>query len=456
MSREAWALLIVLAYAALCVAVGLRERGRRRRLQAELAALLPAADDAPAVLVLHASQTGSAEEIARSTARALHLAGLPVRLMALSEVREVDLQAAGHALFLASTYGEGDAPDSGAVFARDLMTREDLDLSGLQFGLLALGDATYAQFCGFGRQLDAWLHARGAQPMFDRIEVDRDDARALERWRQSLSHLAGTVDASAFEAAAFSPWRLLERRLLNPGSEGGAVFHLELVPADGTALPDWEAGDLVQLGLGEVHAGEAPREYTIASLPSDGRVHLMVRQSHRDDGSLGLASGLLTEGLAVGDSVPLRLREHRGFRIGANAGRPLVLIGNGSGLAGLRAHLKAHALRTGARAWLLYGERRAAHDAHYDGEITAWQHSGLLERVDRVYSRDVVTRRYVQHALAASIEVLIEWLDRGAAIYVCGSLQGMAAGVDSVLRERLGDARVDALIADGRLRRDVY
>ena len=44
----------------------------------------------------------------------------------------------------------------------------------------------------------------------------------------------------------------------------------------------------------------------------------------------------------------------------------------------------------------------------------------------------------------------------GAAIYVCGSLDGMAPGVDAVLREVLGDERVETLLADGRYRRDVY
>ena len=48
------------------------------------------------------------------------------------------------------------------------------------------------------------------------------------------------------------------------------------------------------------------------------------------------------------------------------------------------------------------------------------------------------------------------WVARGAAIYVCGSQQGMAQGVDAVLREVLGSDEVDALMASGRYRRDVY
>jgi len=58
--------------------------------------------------------------------------------------------------------------------------------------------------------------------------------------------------------------------------------------------------------------------------------------------------------------------------------------------------------------------------------------------------------------LRESAETLREWLARGASIYVCGSLEGMAGGVDAVLHELLGEAGVSTLREEGRYRRDVY
>lgn len=485
LSRPVAALLLLALYALMCAAVWWRHRRRQQLAAAESAALLPAADAGPPVLVLHASQTGQAEELAWQTAKALHLAGMPVRVAALGEIDAQALKDARHALFIASTYGEGDAPDSAAPFARDLMAAGDgdgeaapIDLSALQVGVLALGDATYTHFCGFGRALDTWLRERGAQSMFDRIEADRSDPAALATWRQHLSHFAGTADLAEWEAPVFSPWRLRVRRHLNPGSQGGPVFHLALTPADGSPLPDWEAGDLVQVlpaananadadasGDGDADASR-PREYTICSLPADGAVELMVRRTSREDGAPGRASGLLTEQLALEGTVALRLRAHASFRIGANAARPLILIGNGTGLAGLRAHLKSRAqtrMNTAnadnvspAPAWLLFGERQSAHDAHYRDEIDTWQRDGLIAHADWAFSRDQDERIHVQHLLARHAQRLREWVADGAALYVCGSLQGMAGAVDAVLRETLGEAEVDALIRDGRYRRDVY
>ena len=52
-----------------------------------------------------------------------------------------------------------------------------------------------------------------------------------------------------------------------------------------TMAPQWEAGDLFQV----LPPGEAtrPRDYSIASLPAEGSVHLLVRQERRADGSIG-------------------------------------------------------------------------------------------------------------------------------------------------------------------------
>lgn len=459
MTSEKWlyALATLLCYALLCGAVAWQHRNRQRAAQRRVDALLPATPGVPAWWVAYASQTGQAEELALQTAQALHTAGVPVRLAPLSQISLGDLQQADRLLCIASTYGEGDPPDSAVLFARQVMANAGVTLSHLHVGLLALGDKTYAHFCGFGRQLDQWLMDRGAQALFERIDVDKSDPAALQRWRQHLAHLAGTSDLPDWEAPALQPWRLRARQHLNPGSAGEEVHHLELVPEDaGAALPEWQAGDLVQVEV-PTAPGE-PRDYSIASVPQDGAVHLLVRRTRRADGSPGMASGWLTQAAHAGDTVMLRVRPHGGFRIGDNAPRPLILIGNGTGLAGLRGHMRARvAARQGqVPMWLLFGERNAACDAHYRDEIDAWQRDGWLRRVDWVFSRDQAERLYVQHALAEAADTVREWVADGAAIYVCGSLEGMAGEVNDALQTILGEDALQQLAADGRYRRDVY
>ena len=447
-TRLALLAALSLSYAGVCLAPWLRARTRRRAAAAARAALA----NHPAWLVAYASQTGNAEELAAQTAQSLQLAGIPVRLCALAELTASDLQQAERALFLVSTYGEGDAPDNAAAFMGRLMTGE-LALPQLHYGVLALGDRSYGQFCGFGRALDAWLATQGASRLFERIEVDRSASAAIEQWFQHLSHLAGTSDAPDWSAPAFGDWKLIQRQLLNPGSAGGAIYHVELAPVSGS-LPDWQSGDLVQVAAPADPS--QPREYSIASIPRDGSVHLLVRQHAHPDGSLGLASGWLTAQAAVGDVVQLRLRQHRRFRLEDNAQRPLILIGNGSGIAGLRGHLKSRVLAGQRRNWLIFGERNPAHDFHYRQEIEGWHASGDLPRLDLAFSRDQAERTYVQDRLRGNADEVRLWLAQGAAIYICGSLAGMAGGVDQALQEMLGRPALDALAAEGRYRRDVY
>ena len=134
----------------------------------------------------------------------------------------------------------------------------------------------------------------------------------------------------------------------------------------------------------------------------------------------------------------------------------LVLVGNGTGLAGLRSLLKARIAAGHHRNWLLFGERSRAHDFHYREELETWQAQGALAHTDLAFSRDQAARVYVQDLLRANLPRLREWMAEGASIHVCGALHGMAPGVDAVLQEAFGAERVEQWAAEGRYRRDVY
>ncbi len=489
-------------------------RARVRDRAVQPAAL--AAQDA--VWVVHASQTGFAMELADMTAASLRAGGVNVQRAGLEHLDAARLQGIARAVFVASTTGEGDPPDPALGFVRQVMP-QSIPLQGLQYAVLALGDRAYVRFCAFGHQLDDWLRRHGAQPLFDLVEVDNADDSALRHWQHHIGQLGNGADMPDWSAPRYEPWRLRERVELNPGSLGGPAFHLVLEPEAGT-LPAWTAGDIAEVGprhaVAEVDAflhatglagdtmvrwqdeqqslatvlarsqwpamaspstradaqGLADacvplphREYSIASVPADGALHLLVRLMQRADGAPGLGSGWLCHHARVGETIALRIRRNPNFHPPA-ADVPMVLIGNGTGLAGLRAHLKARLQAGAKRNWLLFGERQRARDFFHAGELLSWQTQGVLERLDLAFSRDGGGQhgnpphgdapRYVQHALLAQAERLRQWVDDGAALYVCGSLAGMAPAVDAALRQVLGDDRLEQLRGDGRYRRDVY
>ena len=453
--RLVFAVALVLAYALMCGLIA----WRWRRAQTQAASALRAVNDPAAdTLVIHASQTGTAEQLALQTARGLADAGGRVRVLALNAVNPQLLAQARRAWFIVSTYGEGDAPDGASVFADHHMgAGPSGQQATLSAGVLALGDRQYAQFCAFGHRLQAWLGSQGAQPAFAPIEVNQGDPAALADWQQALG-LSG-ANALGVAQAEFAPWQLLANTHINPGSQGNPMHWLSLAPATG-ALPDWQAGDLLQLMAAD-SADQRPREYSIASTPAQGEVQLVVRHERQQqaDGSWqqGLASSQLC-GASSGQRWLARIRPHAGFHIGDNGQRPLVLIGNGSGLAGLHAHILARRGQSPhAQTWLIYGERQRAHDAWFAPQWQAWLDDGSLTALSLSYSRDTLSgSRYVQDIVRHDAGQLRDWVARGAAIYLCGSLRGMASDVDAALREVLGDAGVSQLQQQGRLRRDVY
>lgn len=453
-ARWLWASVSVALWLGLVGLIVARARAARRA-EAAQAADLNAGARGDAVLVAFASQTGFGEELAWRTARALTEAGTPVRILSFADLDAAVLTTAGRALFVVSTTGEGDAPDAAARMVRRLMAAP-ADLSHLSCGVLALGDRTYREFCGFGHAVERWLRASGARLLFDTVEVDDGSSDDIRRWQHHLNQLTGATAAPDWSPPAYDRWTLVERELMNPGSPGGQAWRLAFAPVDHE--PSWEAGDIAEIGL-PVRDGEpAPgaREYSVASLPSDGKAEFLIRLMIRPDGTPGLASGWLTQTLKLGDAVDMRIRANRGFRAPLPEA-PTILIGNGTGIAGLRGHLKARALEasTGG-AWLLFGERTAAHDAFFDADLQGWLASGVLTRLDRAFSRDGAERRYVQHLLAEQAREIAAWVERGAVIYVCGSLEGMSRAVHATLETILGEETLQALTEAGRYRRDVY
>ena len=438
-TRASLATGVVGSWIALCAAIWLR----RRRVPAPVVAQA-------GTLVCFASQTGFAEQLARQTVDALRESGAPARLSPLSTLDSATLAAETSLLFVVSTTGEGDAPDAVAGFTRQM--RAPAKLEGLHYGVLALGDRGYDDFCGFGHALDRWLRASGATPWFDLVEVDNGDDGALRYWQHQLARLTGNRDMPGWRTHGYDMWTLSRRHLLNPGSEGGPCFHLKLLPP--AHAPAWRAGDIAEIGLPSL-VPLPHREYSIASLPADGALELLVRQVRHGDGTLGPGSGWLTEAARLGDGIALRVRANANFHA-PDDDRPMILVGNGTGLAGLRALLKERIARGLRRHWLIFGERHSTCDGFLRDEIVDWHAGRHIECLDLVYSRDQAERHYVQHRLLERADEVRRWVGEGAAVYVCGSVDGMAPGVDAALRAILGATVVDDLLEAGRYRRDVY
>ena len=154
------------------------------------------APDPSVITLLWASQTGNAEAFAQRCAERIERAGRSVRRMAMDACRLADIPPGGDVLLVASTFGDGDPPDNAAVFWRTLQNAPADCLRRVRYAVLAFGDSSYDQFCGFGRALDGRVAELGGERLVPRAECEPDSREVAEGWFAAVCAALG-VDVLA-------------------------------------------------------------------------------------------------------------------------------------------------------------------------------------------------------------------------------------------------------------------
>jgi len=138
------------------------------------------------IAVLYASQSGTAEGLARKIAKELKAQGHQPAVSTLAGYSPAALAAEKYALIFASTYGDGEAPDGVQPFFEELCLEHFPRYESLSYAVFALGDHHYEHFCKFGKDLDTKLAALGANRLVNRVDCDVDVEEPLARWKQEL------------------------------------------------------------------------------------------------------------------------------------------------------------------------------------------------------------------------------------------------------------------------------
>ena len=149
------------------------------------------APSAPAVAaktltILYASQTGNAKGVASKLEQSAKAAGINVVLKNIADYKAKALKNESHLLIVASTNGEGEAPDDAIEFHEYLLGKKAPKLPNLSYSVLALGDSSYEFFCQTGKDFDERLKALGAKQVTPRVDCDVDYDSDCESWTASI------------------------------------------------------------------------------------------------------------------------------------------------------------------------------------------------------------------------------------------------------------------------------
>ena len=214
------------------------------------------------------------------------------------------------------------------------------------------------------------------------------------------------------------------------------------------------------------------RLYSIASslLAHPEEVHLTVaavRYETHGRSRKGVCSTYLSDVAKSGTNVAVFVQPNKNFRLPADGGTPIIMVGPGTGVAPFRAFVEHRAaLGSTGKNWLFFGDQRYTYDFLYQLEWQDFLKNGQLTKLDLAFSRDQPEKVYVQDKMVEKGAELYAWLEEGAHFYVCGDANRMAADVHEALIsivENFGsksreeaETYVENLKKSKRYQRDVY
>ena len=219
--------------------------------------LAPARAAEPLTIV-YASESGNSEKLAGDIAKAARKNGLKPTIIDMADLELSALTSAKRLVVIAATWGEGEPPARAIRAYNELMGEGAPRLDGVEFGVLALGDTAYVEFCAIGKKIDERLAALGGERVVDRVDCDLDFAEPAARWIGDAVKVltppnAGgrviEVDFGAKPASAPSTdiveAEIIEHVDLNSSRSDKETVHLALAFEGGA--PAYEPGDSLDL-----------------------------------------------------------------------------------------------------------------------------------------------------------------------------------------------------------------
>lgn len=149
-----------------------------------------------------ATMTGNAEALADEGAARLTAAGITAASKNMSKSTAAQLAAEETALYVVSTWGDGEAPDDAMDLWNALESANAPAMTGVRYAVFGLGDSSYPEFNAFARKLDDRLAELGGRRLEDRFEADLDYQDDFEAWINRMQKILHVLKRSTTPAHA--------------------------------------------------------------------------------------------------------------------------------------------------------------------------------------------------------------------------------------------------------------
>ncbi|MCE3076319.1 diflavin oxidoreductase [Chryseobacterium gwangjuense] len=137
------------------------------------------------ITLAYGTETGNSKKLATELAASIKKKGIQVKLADLSQYKPKDLLKEEFFFVVISTQGEGEPPILAKKFYEHIHENE-LILNQLKFGILALGDSSYPQFCKTGEDIDSRFEILGAERIVPLKKCDIDYEKEAHQWIEHI------------------------------------------------------------------------------------------------------------------------------------------------------------------------------------------------------------------------------------------------------------------------------
>ncbi|NER12613.1 oxidoreductase [Leptobacterium flavescens] len=397
-----WSLILLIASASILffIYTGFAMTLKRRR---KTKAVLPEWDkDECEYILLIGSETGNTYAFAKVFYKALVRAGKKVFLSSLNDYSTY--AKAKHLIVFTATYGDGDAPANARLFEKRFA--EIKPVNTLQFSVVGFGSTSYPNYCRFAIKVDGLLQGhpefRSVMPL---MKINDQSESAFKNWVKDWSTYSRTeiepeLPSISKKKNGKQPFKVVENSELNADD----TFLLQLRVRKRTVF---QSGDLINITPpGE----EKERQYSIARIGDT--IFLSVKKH-----ALGKCSSYLSE-LAINQKIRAGISRNPDFHFPKNAPE-VLLISNGTGIAPFLGMLNENKnkvpvqLYWGGRTENSFDIYRPYLEKAYDQSRISAYHLALSREGKKEYVQDILSQNKKQ---------VVQSLERGGVIMICGSL----------------------------------
>ena len=203
--------------------------------------------------IFYGTQTGTSENLAEDIFINLSNNNISASNTCLSELNLDKLKTIKKAIFVISTYGEGEMPDNAQLFWSDLSSTTAPSMENVEYAVLALGDTSYEEFCAAGKLLDLRMEQLGGKRILERIDCDVDYEEKSSIWISELGKILGSKDVNLKNEISKEKWNrkqpfsaTITKNILLSGKDSNKEIRHYEIDIDGSNI-DYEVGDSINV-----------------------------------------------------------------------------------------------------------------------------------------------------------------------------------------------------------------